>query len=53
MVSPIIAMQMTLNCFSPSDAHFVTCISVCLIDISAWMSANHIKLNLNPGSTAR
>ena len=49
MVSPIIAMWMTLNYFSlpPSDIKVATRISACLEDISAWISSYHLKLNLD------
>jgi hypothetical protein len=49
MVSPIIAMQTTLNYFLlyPSDIQVATCISACLADISTWMSAHNLKLNLD------
>jgi hypothetical protein len=41
---------MTFNYFSPSppsDTQVVTHISSCLADISAWMLAHHLKLNLD------
>ena len=50
MASPIIAMQMTLNYSSPSppsDTQVAARISTCLADISAWKSAQHLKLNLD------
>ncbi|KAJ8391889.1 hypothetical protein AAFF_G00083600, partial [Aldrovandia affinis] len=37
--------------FSPSDIQVPAWISACLADISAWMSAQHLKLNL--GKTER
>ena len=33
--------------FPPSDLHVATRVSACLADISTWMSAHHLKLNLN------
>jgi hypothetical protein len=50
MVSLIIAIWMTFNYFSPSppsDTKVATRFSVCLADISAQMSAHHLKLNLD------
>ena len=50
MVSPIIALRMTLNSFSPSPllTHKVAKrTTVCLAYISAWMMAHHLKLNID------
>ena len=48
MVSPVIAMRMTLNYFflPPSGTQVLTRIPPCLADISTWMmSAQHLKLS--------
>ncbi|KAM9499463.1 uncharacterized protein ACWYII_002362 [Salvelinus alpinus] len=36
-----------ISSFPPSDTQVATPISACLADISAWMSAHHLKLNLD------
>ena len=45
MVSPIIAMRMTLNYSSGTQG--AASIPACLADISTWISAHHLKLNLD------